>query len=85
MSKYANLATSGYIVMPVAMETVGPFAPLALKFIKDIGFRITDNTGEKRSANYLFQKIGIDTQRGNAASVAGTVPSMKPLDEIYYL
>ena len=71
--------------MPVAMETLGSWAPLAAKFVKDIGSRIEDATGEKRATSFLFQALGIATQRGNAASVSGTVPSMKRLDEVYYL
>ena len=71
--------------MPVANETLGSWAPLGLKFIKDIGSRIAEMTGEKRSTSYLFQSIGIATQRGNASSIAGTVPTVKKLDEIYYL
>ena len=71
--------------MPVANETLGSWAPLGLKFMKDTGKRIAEATGEKRSTSFLFQAIGIATQRGNAASVAGTVPSVKKLDEIYNL
>ena len=85
LSHYEHLATSGYTVMPVAMETMGSWAPLGLKFIKAIGSRITDIFGDRRSTSFLFQAIGVATQRGNAASIAGTVPSAKKLDELYYL
>ena len=85
LSHYEHLATSGYIVMPVSMETLGSWAPMGLKFVKDIGARITDAHGDKKSTSFLFQAIGIATQRGNAASIAGTVPSAKRLDELYYL
>lgn len=83
LSHYQNLST--YIVMPVAAETLGSRAPLAIKFVKEIGTRIADTTGEKRATHFLFQLIGIAIQRGNAASIAGTVLSIKKLDEIYYL
>ena len=79
------MTASGFIVITVANETLGSWAPMGLKFVKEIGSRITETTGEKRSTNYLFQAIGIATQRGNAASIAGTVPSPKKLDEIFYL
>ena len=82
---YEALAASGFTVMPVAVETLGSWAPMGLKFIQDIGSRIADCTGEKRSTSFLFQALSIATQRGNAASIAGTVPSMKKLDEVYYL
>ena len=42
-------------------------------------------TGERRSSFYLFQRISIAIQRGNAASVLGTVGSTSKLDEIFYL
>ena len=63
--------------MPVACETMGSWAPTGRKFVKDIGNRIEEATGEKRSTNYLFQALSIAIQRGNAASIAGTVPSAK--------
>ena len=67
------------------VETLGSWAPMGLKFIQDIGSRIAYCTGEKRSTSFLFHALSIATQRGNAASIAGTVPSMKKLDEVYYL
>ena len=59
--------------------------PLAAKFVKETGCRITDATGEKHAASFLFQALGIAIQRGNSASISGTVPLMKRLDEVYYL
>ena len=35
--------------MPVATETMGSWAPMALSFIKDIGKRISEQTGDKRA------------------------------------
>ena len=85
LSHYADLPTSGYTIMPVACETLGSWAQMGMKFIQEIGSRIAGSIGEKRSTSYLFQSIGIAIQRGNAASIAGTVPSSKQLDELYYL
>ena len=76
---------SNYTFVPIAVETFGSLGPTGLKFIKEIGTRIADATGEKRSTSFLFQSIGIAVQRGNAASIAGTIPSTKQLDELYYL
>ena len=47
LSHYADLANSGNIVMPVACETLGSWAPLGKKFIQDRGGRIAESTGEK--------------------------------------
>ena len=82
LAHYQQLSESGYLVMPVATETIGSWA---LSFIKDIGKRISEQTGDKKATTFLFQALGIANQRGNSASIAGTVPSMKKLDEIHYL
>ena len=71
--------------MPVAMETLGSIAPMGMQFIKEVGSRIKDVTGDKRSTVHLFQRLQINIQKGNAAAVAGTLPSTSRLDEIYYL
>ena len=80
LSHYQELSST-YIVKPVAMETLGSWGPLGLKFVKDIGKRIEDNTGEKRSTSFLFQAISMAVQRGNAASIRGSIPNAKSLSE----
>ena len=52
LSHYQNLTSSGYLVMPVAMETLGSIGPMTMKFITDIGKRITDVTGDNQKAIY---------------------------------
>ena len=84
LKKYEELK-SNYIVTPVAIETFGPWAPMGLKLMKEVGKKICDLTGEKRSTSYLFQSISIAIQRGNAASVMGTVYNDRKLEEIYNL
>ena len=76
---------SNYIVTLVAIETFGPWAPMGLKLIKEVGKKIGDLTGEKRSTSYLLQSISIAIQHGNAASVMGTVYNDRKLEEIYNL
>ena len=71
--------------MPVAMETLGSIGTMTMQFIKDLGSRIIDVTGDKRAKSYLFQRLGMAVQRGNAASIMGTVPSGQKLYELYYL
>ena len=44
---------------------------------------LREATGEKRSTFYLTQQISMSIQRGNAASVLGTVPNTEGLDEIF--
>ena len=82
LTKYDCLAAK-FIVMPIAFETLGPMAPMGLQFIKEIGAKIAEITGDKRSTSHLFQRLGISTQLGNASSVEGTVRDL--LEELYYL
>ena len=67
------------------METLGAWAPAGLKFVKDIGKRIEDNNGVKQSTSYIFQSISMAVQRGNVASIRGSVPNVKSLTELYNL
>ena len=83
-SHYLELSAT-YIVTPIAMETLGSWGPIGLKFIKEIGSRIEQQTGEKRATSFLFQAISMAVQRGNVASIRGSVPNSKTLDELYYL
>ena len=84
LAKYDYL-TRNYFFIPVAAETMGSWGKLGLQFIQELGARIKDITGEKDSASYLFQTLGMAIQRGNAASVIGTLPSHKKLEEIFLL
>ena len=82
MPPYEEIASS-HIVMPIAVETLGSWADMGLKFMKDLGARIDEQTGEKSSTNFLFQSIGIAIQRGNAACVMGTAPSAGGLEGLF--
>jgi hypothetical protein len=42
-------------------------------------------TGEKRSTSFLIQRVSIAVQRGNVASILGTLPQGKELEEIFNL
>ena len=77
--------TANYSVIPVAMETLGSWGPQGLKFIKDIGSRIAEATGEKRSKYFIFQAISMAVQRGNVSSILGTIPDAKKMEEVFYL
>ena len=83
MEKEIFLRTLSRRSKPLRTQSTGNGDSLC--FIKDIGKRISEQTGDKRATTFLFQALGIANQRGNSASIAGTVPSMKKLDEIYYL
>jgi len=82
--KYSFLEGS-YLFAPIAVETSGVWAKEALKFLQEVGRRIADVTGEKRSTSFLLQRLSLTIQRGNAASVLGTLPPGKGLEEVYLL
>ena len=82
--KYQDL-THDFNFTPVANETLGSWGKTSIKFIQDLGSRIAERSGEKRSTSFLFQRPGVNTQRGNVASILGTLPKGKELEELYYL
>ena len=74
-----------YLFIPIAIETLGSWGQAGLKFIKELGRQIQEKSGEKRATQYLFQRCSMAVQRGNSASILGTVNSSGQLDEIFYL
>ena len=72
IAKYSRLDRSLYMFVPIAIETMGTFGERSLKFIKDLGKRIAFQTGDPLSRSYLFQRLSVAVQRGNAASILGT-------------
>jgi len=44
-----------------------------------------EQTGDNRALQFLIQKIAIDVQRGNAASVMATIPSSQDWAEFVSL
>ena len=76
---YSLTHSVSYTFVLVGTETSG------LKFVKEIGQRIEEHTGDKQSTTYLFQRISMAIQRGNSISIRGTVPDAKSLAEMFYL
>ena len=83
-AKYLDLQQEFYFV-PVAIETLGPLGKHGLKLIQELGAKIANITGEKRSTSFLLQSISMAIQRGNAKSILGTVRNQIKLDEVFYL
>ena len=71
-AKYATIAPS-FCFVPVAVETLGALGEGADQLFHELGRRITLITGERRSTEFLFQRLSIVIQRGNTASVLGAV------------
>jgi hypothetical protein len=80
--KYQALSPN-YLFQPVGLETLGPWGPEAKAFINSIGFKIAESTGEPRAVAFLTQRISLELQRGNAASVLGTFAQRDNIDSLF--
>ena len=74
-----------FIVQPVGFETLGSWGPAARTFLSDIGRPIEQATGRERSSEFLRQRISMEIQRWNAASVMGTAETSKDWDKYFFL
>ena len=73
-----------YLFTPLAFESLGCMGPETKKFVNKLGSLIRAATGEKRSTDYLLQRISIAIQRGNAACILGTLGRNR-VDDFYTL
>ena len=80
--KYSSL-TSMFIFAPVCIESLGAWGESAKKFVHQVGARVRETTGEVQDTSFLIQRLAIDAQRGNAASVMATIPATKDWGEVW--
>jgi hypothetical protein len=80
-SKYSSIISSNYIFNGLAFETLGPWCQEAIDFINVIGNRHIAESGDSKSKKFLFERISLAIQRGNAASIRGTFPDFAVLSE----
>ena len=81
---YTDLMTC-FDFRPLGFETFGPAGTEAKKVVNFIGKLLQEKTGEKRSTQFLWQRLSVEVQRGNAISVLETVPPSRGFDEIFYV
>ena len=77
ISKYADLTTD-YIFLPLAFESLGPISLDAQIFIKQLGRRVSESSGDRREGSFLFQRLSMAIQRFNAISFRGTFSVADP-------
>jgi len=70
-SKYCDLAGT-HLFFPVAIETAGTWNQMAIELVKEIGRWITLVTEDITETVFLFQRLSIALQRGNAVSFLST-------------
>ena len=64
---------------------MGALGDEAVDFMRKLGRRVASVSGEKRATEFLLQRLSVAIQRGNAASVMGTVEAKDFLDAVFYL
>jgi hypothetical protein len=84
-SKCSSTISSNYIFKGLAFETLGPWCKEAIDFINVIENRLIAESGDSISKKFLFERIFLAIQRGNAASIRGTFPDSVLLSEIFVL
>ena len=72
-----------YIFVPIAVETFGSWGPRGLKFIKEIGSKIKEKTGNKNATSHIIQAISMTVQRGNATSIMGTLERLRKFEDFF--
>ena len=73
--KYERLSNT-HIFVAIAFETLGPVCSEGASLIASIGNRLSSKSGDPRETQFLFQRLSIAIQRGNAASVRATLGSI---------
>jgi hypothetical protein len=74
VTKYEEI-TKNHIFVPLACEISGVWCSEAIDFIRDLGGRVSVVTGDKRETSFLFQRLSVMLQKGNAACVLGSLPT----------
>jgi len=82
VEKYADLTTR-YQFISIAIETLGPVGAEANSFFQELGRRIVAVTAEPRSMTFLWQRLSVAVQRGNASCIAGT-EQLKDDETLYF-
>ena len=80
VAKYSKLPASFYF-QPVAFECLGAINSSGQEFLSDIGHHIAELSGERRSAEFLFQRVSVAIQRYNSVAFRGTFSNALPAAE----
>jgi hypothetical protein len=82
-SKYSSIISSNYIFKGLAFETLGPWCKETIGLINVIRNRLTAESDDSKSKKFLFERIFLAIQRGNAPSIRGTFPDSALLSGIF--
>ena len=65
-NKYQHLQNN-YIFVPLACEVMGSWSIVSIEFLDSLSETIPMVTGDTNEKSYLYQRISIALQKGNAA------------------
>lgn len=82
--KYSSLLAN-HEFAALAVETMGPWSSDTSAFIKELSSRLVLASGDLRAGAYFAQRLSLAIQRGNAASVLGSMPNEGGLDDVFAL
>ena len=77
--KYAEL-DSRYLFQLIAVQTLSVFNTSPNNLLKEIGLKISLNTGESREISFLYQRISVLVQRFNAVLLHDSLPTVDCTD-----
>jgi len=61
-------------IFPAAIKTAGSWSQQAVELVQEIGRHTTAITEDSRETTFLFQRLSMALQRGNAVSFLSTFP-----------
>ena len=61
------------MIVIIITNSSGVYGPRTADFLKELGHRLRQVSGEASSFHYLAQRLSVAIQRGNSASVMGTM------------
>jgi hypothetical protein len=70
-AKYVAIGHS-HVFCAIACETMGPINADGLEFLKELGNRLSQCTGDPREGSFLLQRISVLIQRGNSVAFTGS-------------
>jgi len=63
--------------VPLAFETLGPICESGTSFLDELGGRLTAVTADPRERSFLYQRLSVAIQHGNAICLTNTFKSFK--------
>jgi len=79
-AKYAPLTQAmSYLFIAIAAETMGSINSDGIKFLEDLGRRITQVTDDNSERAFLYQRLSTLIQLNNAVAILGIFAHTQPL------